>query len=277
MAHRGSSRKSDQDTEATGKKKQAEVECFYCGKSVPATAMKCPYCSRWYSSAKKVVAISLAMIIILAAFAYIYLDDGNDPYLSDSDGDGLPDNWEMDNFGDLLNDGIQDPDGDGISNMEEFLEDTDPNVDDNTPDFMHLVSASDDDFWVMTPLMHPFPSSVVPHPMWINVTIVNSPILMTVRDSTTSGSQITTWENIYQEYSADVVYFDLTLGVDEPRASEVLPIYDPNGGDNDIPMTIIITKSQNNVPIWHAWEGVVEEAVLDEWMTDAVKYYDSGY
>jgi hypothetical protein len=38
----------------------------------------------------------------------------------DSDGDGLNDNWEIDNFGDLAQNASGDPDGDGLTNAEEF-------------------------------------------------------------------------------------------------------------------------------------------------------------
>jgi hypothetical protein len=46
----------------------------------------------------------------------------------DSDGDGLPDTWEMDNFGGLTGQRSEsDSDGDGVSNLDEFLDGTNPN------------------------------------------------------------------------------------------------------------------------------------------------------
>ena len=47
---------------------------------------------------------------------------------TDSDGDGLDDQWELDNFGTLERDGSGDFDGDGISDLDEFLNGTDPTV-----------------------------------------------------------------------------------------------------------------------------------------------------
>ncbi|MGH1542729.1 MAG: CSLREA domain-containing protein [Arenicella sp.] len=47
---------------------------------------------------------------------------------SDTDGDGLPDAWEMEHFGDLDQDGSGDADGDGVSDYDEYLQGTDPNV-----------------------------------------------------------------------------------------------------------------------------------------------------
>lgn len=45
----------------------------------------------------------------------------------DSDGDGLPDDWEITNFGDLTKTGPQDSDGDGTSNEQELADGTNPN------------------------------------------------------------------------------------------------------------------------------------------------------
>ncbi len=45
----------------------------------------------------------------------------------DDDGDLIPDRWEIDNFGDTTQAPGGDPDGDGRTNVQEFLDGTDPN------------------------------------------------------------------------------------------------------------------------------------------------------
>jgi peptidyl-prolyl cis-trans isomerase A (cyclophilin A) len=67
-------------------------ECSYCGAGVRDNAMKCPSCKRWFSSGKKAVAMTLAIIVVAASMgglAYTYFGPGHEGY--DGDGDGIPD------------------------------------------------------------------------------------------------------------------------------------------------------------------------------------------
>ncbi len=62
------------------------------------------------------------------------IDDAHDPFLNDTDNDGLPNQWEEDHG--LLNgsdDALGDPDGDGRTNIDEYYAGTDPNVFDEEP------------------------------------------------------------------------------------------------------------------------------------------------
>lgn len=52
----------------------------------------------------------------------------------DTDSDGLPDDWEIDNFGNLDSGPTEDADNDGLTNMQEYLLETDPADDDTDGD-----------------------------------------------------------------------------------------------------------------------------------------------
>lgn len=60
--------------------------------------------------------------------------------LRDTDGDGLDDDWEMEHFGTLDRDGTGDFDGDGISDLEEFLMGSDPTAEDHAPTIPVILS-----------------------------------------------------------------------------------------------------------------------------------------
>ena len=54
----------------------------------------------------------------------------SDDVTEDDDEDGIPDEWEMEHFGDLSHDNTSDEDGDGLSDAEEYDNGTDPtNID----------------------------------------------------------------------------------------------------------------------------------------------------
>ncbi len=67
-------------------------------------------------------------IAVAAVPAHIAHGDrfGVCPPVADSDGDGLPDAWEQEHFGDLDQNGSGDPDGDGLDNAGEHAAGTDP-------------------------------------------------------------------------------------------------------------------------------------------------------
>ncbi len=62
------------------------------------------------------------------------------PSLRDSDRDGMDDDWEILHFGDLSHDGSADTDVDGLTDLQEFRRDSNP----NTPEEEYNISANAD-------------------------------------------------------------------------------------------------------------------------------------
>ena len=68
---------------------------------------------------------------------WVEIQPGTDPFeWVDSTGNGLPDAWELYHFGELGVDPNDDPDGDGLTNYEEYLAGTDPNKWDTSGDLL---------------------------------------------------------------------------------------------------------------------------------------------
>lgn len=61
----------------------------------------------------------------------------------DTDGDGMQDSWEMDHFAGLERDGSADFDGDGLSDLDEYLNGFDPTVGQSVPSLPEIVSPQD--------------------------------------------------------------------------------------------------------------------------------------
>ncbi|MCW7754909.1 chitobiase/beta-hexosaminidase C-terminal domain-containing protein [Desulfobotulus sp. H1] len=59
---------------------------------------------------------------------------------TDRDGDGMPDAWELEYFGSLDRDGTGDYDGDGISDLDEYLNGFDPTTPQNVPGAPVIIS-----------------------------------------------------------------------------------------------------------------------------------------
>lgn len=76
----------------------------------------------------------LALPCLVAASLIIYVGgpaaDPPPPAFTDADADGMDDAWELDVFGSLLPDAVSDGDGDGIANLAEFTQHTNPMVSD---------------------------------------------------------------------------------------------------------------------------------------------------
>jgi hypothetical protein len=74
--------------------------------------------------------------------AYERLVSHSNPYVVDTDLNGMPDGWQVLHFGNLKNNPLNDPDQDGLTNLKEYLYGTDPNQSEGFGIWISSVSAA---------------------------------------------------------------------------------------------------------------------------------------
>jgi hypothetical protein len=94
------------------------------------------------STKKTITTLAIVGIVIAAGYfmymMYVPTGDGGDEYTppepsNDTDNDGLPDTWEVQYWGNLAQTASDDPDGDGFTNLQEYVNVTNPIVSDLVP------------------------------------------------------------------------------------------------------------------------------------------------
>lgn len=66
-----------------GELKESEAECYYCNAAIPESSLKCPSCGKLFSAAKKLIVMSVVLIVIIASlgfFAYTEFFGGHEGY-----------------------------------------------------------------------------------------------------------------------------------------------------------------------------------------------------
>jgi hypothetical protein len=143
------------------------------------------------------------------------------------------------------------------------------------------VGSDSNDFWITYPSSHPDAGQSVSHPSWAYASLDKGVVMILDHSEGCAPcvQQVAICNSVLSSYP-QVQYVDLVSGEDEPQASEAFRAYDPTGGINYIPLTIILTwvkDGSGNVVIgWHSWEGVVDSQTLVSWIIDAISYYSEN-
>lgn len=143
----------------------------------------------------------------------------------------------------------------------------------------HGIGSGPSDFWTVYPSGHVSAGASVAFPSWVT-NYVSSKVLLILDHSEGCYPCIQQGDDIKtimsnSKYSGRVTYLDLLSGSGDPKASECFDVFDPDGKNHYIPLTIIVTKNPSGGYLWHSWEGVTGKSNLETWLNDAIYYYNA--
>jgi len=135
------------------------------------------------------------------------------------------------------------------------------------------VGSGPDDWWTAYPDRHPDAGSQVPHPRWVLDILRDRPLL--ILDHSTNCRACTDQEEaadaVLEDYGDDIAFENLIVNVGDFRAEGLFDVYDPDGGKQYIPLTIVLTLVEGSdgkvVVAWHS----VEDATSVEWLRSLVR------
>ena len=130
----------------------------------------------------------------------VSLNISDDP---DSDNDGMPDLWELANFGSLDRDGTGDFDGDGVSDLDEYTNGSDPTTDDYVSQWATVQTTAGSE-WQTVTLTDSHVSPVVI--AGVPTALETSPGVVRIKDVGHNGFSVK-----FQEWE----YYDGTHGAEE--------------------------------------------------------------
>jgi hypothetical protein len=143
----------------------------------------------------------------------------------------------------------------------------------------HFIGRGTDDYWMGYPIQHVSAGQSVAFPSWVT-NYVSSKVLLILDHSEGCLPCIQQGDDIKaimssSKYSSKVTYLDLLSGSEDPKAAECFDVFDPDGTNHYIPLTIIVTTNPTGGYLWHSWEGVTGKSNLETWLNDAM-YYHGG-
>lgn len=188
----------------------------------------------------KTIAIILVILVVIAALFFVLSGPSDEP--NNNGGNGNPANSDW--------------------------------LDDYTP--VHSLGTDDNAFWIDHPI-----DEEITHPQWVIDSLESNCVVFVVHRHTCTwcDPQAQRVIKLSEKYKNSVNFYDLDIdlgGDTETKGYEAL-IYDPDGAPHYIALTGIFTLIENDGKVeyaWHAWEGDMTEFEIEDWVKDAIYYYN---
>ncbi len=143
------------------------------------------------------------------------------------------------------------------------------------------IGSASDDWWTKYPEKSSAAGSEVEHLQWVLDALEKKPVLIYVHKGCSyCKPQTESMAEVVSEYGDKFAYYDISAGGSDSKAEEAVRAYDPNGGVSYVPLTAILTlapDSEGKVRvIWHSTEEVTGKAWIEEYVQDALSYYNEN-
>ncbi|MEM3043328.1 MAG: hypothetical protein QXD84_07275 [Thermoplasmata archaeon] len=144
----------------------------------------------------------------------------------------------------------------------------------------HRPGSGPEDFWTVYPSGHVSAGKPVPFPSWVQEGSASKVLLILVHSEGCAPciQQQADVAAVMRDatFAASVSYVDLLADGSDQRAQDCFRLFDPEGAQNYIPLTVIVAMDPAGTYFWHSWEGVTGRANLEGWLRDAMHYKTEG-
>jgi thiol-disulfide isomerase/thioredoxin len=145
----------------------------------------------------------------------------------------------------------------------------------------YSVGSGEDEWWTKYPDQSPAAGEQVNHPSWVLDALRSKPVLIYVhKECDYCRPQTEAANKVAEKLKGKIAYYEILAGGSDSRAEEALKAYDPNGGINYVPMTIILSLAPGSDgevgPVWHSSEEITGEDWIRTHIEDAISNYDEN-
>ena len=144
------------------------------------------------------------------------------------------------------------------------------------------VGSQEDDWWDRYPDQHPDSGGQVNHTDWVRESLDNKVVLILDHSEGCSPclQQQEDIDKILESLGNYVKYLDIMADGSDERSDDVFELYDPDSSQHYIPLTVIVTITEDQYGgervLWHSAEGATGEQWLRTYLKDAI-YYQKAY
>jgi hypothetical protein len=145
----------------------------------------------------------------------------------------------------------------------------------------YSLGSENDSWWTKYPDQSSGKGGEVNHPAWVLDALRSKPVVIYAHKGCSyCKPQTEALAKIVDEMGNKFIYFNISADGSDARSEEALQAYDPNGGGEYVPLTVIVTLAPNSEgkvePVWHSSDEVTGEGWIKNYIEDALGYYSEN-